>query len=110
MGYGNKVSLDVYNIGRQKKVCTLYDSDGDQIGAAHTIKRVTEMNGWKEITFTLPVRINGEINWRMPFITNEYELRVKDGDETDWYRMSEPEDSDNGMKAEIKVTCPHSSA
>lgn len=39
MGYGNKVSLDIYTIGRGEKVCSLYDSDGDQIGAAHSIKR-----------------------------------------------------------------------
>lgn len=110
MGYGNYISLDVYNIGRKTKVCSLYSSDGEQFGAAHSIKKTTEMNGWKEITFTLPVRINGEINWRLPFMTNEYELRVIDGDEVDWYRLAEPTDSDDGLKAEIKVTCPHCSA
>lgn len=48
MGYGNKISIDVYNIGRQVKVCNLYDSGGDQPGTAHSIKRKREMNGWKE--------------------------------------------------------------
>lgn len=118
MGYGNYISLDVYNIGRKTKVCSLYSSDGEQFGAAHSIKKTTEMNGWKEITFTLPVRINGEINWRLPYMTNEYELRVIDAKniddiqehEIDWYRLAEPTDSDDGLKAEIKVTCPHCSA
>lgn len=58
----------------------------------------------------MPVRVNGELNWRLPFITNEYELRVHDGDEIDWYRLTEPTDSDNGAKAEVKVICPHCSA
>ena len=109
MGYGNIISLDVYSIGRQTKVCSLYSSEGEQIGSAHSIKRTREMNGWKELTFTLPVKVNGDINWRMQFMTNEYELRVIDGTETDWFRLSEPSDVDDGIKAEIKVTAPHCS-
>lgn len=110
MGYGNIVSLDVYTIGRVKKVCNLYDSQGQQDGTAHGIKRKVEMNGWKEISFTLPVFVNRQRNWRTDFMTNEYELRVTDGDDTDWFRLSEPTDSDDGLKAEIKVVAPHCSA
>ena len=107
MGYGNKVTLDVYNIGRKIKLCNLYDSDGQQPGAAHGIKRKRELNGWKELTFTLPAYIFGEMNWRTQYMTNEYEVRVIDGDEIDWFRLSEPTDTDDGKKAEIQVTCPH---
>lgn len=110
MGYGNYISLDVYTIGRRNKVCNLYDSQGTQEGSAHTIKRKVEMNGWKELSFILPVYINGERNWRVDYMTNEYELRVLDGNEEDWYRLTEPTDSDNGIKAEVKVECPHCSA
>ena len=109
MGYGDKVSLDIYNVGRRQKVCNIYDSQGEQIGSVHSIKRTRELNGWKEISFTLPVKINGELNWRLQYMTNEYELRVTDGDEVDWFRITEPEDTDNGVKAEVKVTCPHCS-
>lgn len=37
-------------------------------------------------------------------------MRVIDGNETDWYRLTEPTDSDDGLKAEVSVTCPHCSA
>lgn len=110
MGYGNKILLDVYTIGKRNKVCNLYDSDGQQFGSAYNIKRTREMNGWKELSFTLPVTIDKKINWRAQFMTNEYELRVIDGGEVDWYRITEPTDSDDGIKAEIKVVCPHASA
>ena len=109
MGYGNFISLDVYTIGRKEKVCNLYTSGYDQPGSAHGIKRTRQLNGWKEIAFTIPIRVNGEINWRTDFITNEYELRVTDGSETDWYRLSEPTDSGDGLKSEIQVDCPHCS-
>lgn len=109
MGYGNHVILDVFTIGRGRKVCNLYDSDVEQPGAAHGIHRVREMNGWKEIRFTIPLRVNGENNWRADYIKNEFELRVIDCDETDWFRITEPTDSSDGIDAEIDVVCPHSS-
>lgn len=107
MGYGNKISVDVYSIGRQVKVCNLYDSDGGQVGSAHSIKRTRELNGWKELSFTLPAYINGELNWRLDYLKNEYEVRVMDGNEVDWFRLAEPTDTDDGKKAEVKVVCPH---
>ena len=107
MGYGNHVALDVYTIGRAKKVCSLYDSQVEQVGAAHDIHRVREMNGWKELSFTIPVKVNGETNWRAQYITNEYEVRVIDGDHVDWFRLTAPTDQDDGIRAEISVVCPH---
>lgn len=109
MGYGNHVSLDIYNIGRGQKVCSLYDSNVEQEGSAHDVQRIQEMNGWKELSFTLPMKVNGEENWRAQYITPEYEIRVIDGDETDWYRLTAPTDVDDGVKKEFTVNCPHSS-
>lgn len=107
MGYGYLIRLDVFTAGRGKKVCTIYDSMGEQEGAAHNIQRVHEMAGWKEISFDIPIRYNGAENWRIAYLTPEYELRVTDGSETDWYKMTEPTDSDDGVKAELHVVCPH---
>ena len=80
-----------------------------QEGAAFSIRRTVEINGWKQIEFDLPVNVNGTRNWRADLIRNEYELRVRDGSETDWYRITEPEDESDGIGAEIHVTCPHCS-
>ena len=110
MGYGNHITLDVFTMDRQRKVACIYDSDTQQMGAAHDIKYTEEMNGWKEISFTLPVIVDGEKNWRAQYMTNEYELRVRDGSSEDWFRIAEPTDAGDGLKAEIDVTCPHCSA
>lgn len=48
MGYGNRIVIDVFGVGRKKKMCCLYDSEYDQDGAAHDIRRRCEMNGWKQ--------------------------------------------------------------
>ena len=109
MGYGNYISLNVYTNNRRKKVCCLYDSEVQQPGAVYNIKRKIEMNGWKELSFTIPININGEKNWRIQFITNEYEVCVMDGDEKDWFRITEPTESDDGVRSDIDVVCPHSS-
>lgn len=109
MGYGEIISIDVYSVGRKKKVGCIYDSEVQQPGAVFNINRNREMNGWKELKFTLPVMVNGEENWRLPLMTNEYEIRVTDGDDVDWYRLSQPEDTDDGITANVEVTCPHCS-
>lgn len=97
MGYGNRIIVDIYNIGRKTKVGCLYDSEYEQEGAAHNINRHREMNGWKELSFDLPVNVNREHNWRADLMTNEYELRVSDGDDVDWYRLTEPSDTTDGV-------------
>lgn len=107
MGYGYLVRLDVFTAGRGKKVCTIYDSNGEQLGAAHNIERLREMAGWKQISFDIPIQYNGEMNWRVQYMTPEYEIRVTDGSEVDWFRITEPTESDTGTKSELHVVCPH---
>lgn len=53
--------------------------------------------------------MNGRHNYRADYMTNEYELRVMDGNDVDWFRLAEPTDSDDGVRAEITVECPHAS-
>lgn len=54
MGYGKRYLLDIYTMGK-KKIGTLYDSKTPQKGQAEHIEERAELNGWKEISFGLPV-------------------------------------------------------
>lgn len=54
MGYGKRYLLDIYTMGK-KKIGTLYDSRAPQKGQAEHIEERAELNGWKEISFGLPV-------------------------------------------------------
>lgn len=69
-----RVSLAVFDYGR-KKVCDLYDSATQAQGQAYDITFTEELNGWKEVNFTLPRTVNGEKNFRWDYIKNEYKLR-----------------------------------
>ena len=68
------------------------------------------MSGWKELSFDMPIRIGSDENWRIQYLTNEYEIRVTDGSTIDWYKMTEPTETDNGLKTELHVVCPHISS
>ena len=106
-GYGYLIQLDVFTAGRGRKVCTLYDMSGEQDGCAHDIERTHEMAGWKEISFDIPIRYNGKENWRIAYLSPEYELRVTDGDTVDWFKITEPTETDDGLKTDLHVVCPH---
>ena len=54
MGYGKRYLLDIYTMGK-KKIGTLYDSKTPQTGQAERIEERAELNGWKEVSFGLPV-------------------------------------------------------
>lgn len=68
------------------------------------------MNGWKELTFTLPFHIEGKENWRNKFLHGEYLVRLISGDETDWFILHAPSKSHKGMTALYEVTCSHVSS
>ena len=101
-----RVSLAVFDYGR-KKVCDLYDSSTQALGQAYDITYTEELNGWKEVSFTLPLMVNGERNFRWNFIRNEYKLRLIVGDETDWFVIQKPKRSRNGKAVTNVVNCPH---
>ena len=101
-----RVSLAVFDYGRNK-VCDLYDSSTQALGQAYDITYTEELNGWKEVSFTLPLMVNGERNFRWNFIRNEYKLRLIVGDETDWFVIQKPKRSRNGKAVTNVVNCPH---
>jgi hypothetical protein len=56
----------------RQKLCNIYDSNAPATGDVYGIVFTTQMNGWKELSFTLPYRVNGEMNWREQFIRAEH--------------------------------------
>ena len=93
----------------RKKVCDLYDSSTNALGQAYGITYSEELNGWKEVSFTLPLMVNGEKNFRWNYIRNEYKLRLTIGQSTDWFVIQKPKRSKNGKTITNVVTCPHES-
>lgn len=79
-------------------------------GQAYDIVRTTELNGWKEITFTLPYMVDKKSNFRWKYIRNEYRLRVIEDDDEDWYIICSPKKSRSNGLPSTTVLCYHSSA
>lgn len=92
------------------KLCDLYDSEANPAGQATDIKITRELNGWKEISFTLPRTLNGELNHRWDFIRSELLLRYTNGDAVDWYVIHAPTKSHAGLSAKSDVKCSHLSS
>lgn len=103
------VSLGIYNFNREK-LCDIYDSYVAAKGQAYDISLTVELNGWKEISFTLPFVVDGEDNFRWSYIRNEYKLRLLIGDEEDWFMIQAPKLSKNNRAITNVVNCPHESA
>lgn len=82
MGKHTTLSVCDYN---RRKLCDLYDSQVDAQGQAYGITYTKELNGWKEIQFTLPLDIDGVKNFRWNSTRNERQLRYTEGDTTEWF-------------------------
>lgn len=90
------IYLDICNYDRNV-LCNIYDNSSDVQGQAVNVFLNEERNGWKEITFTLPCKINTgtgiEDNYRINYLKADYKLRLTIADEdslfTDWYLITE---------------------
>lgn len=102
-------ALSIHNLAGQK-VCDLYDSFISAPGQAYNIQRTVELNGWKELSFTLPYMMDKKTNFRWKYIRNEYRVRVKDGDEEDWYIISTPKKEKSAKSISGTVSCYHCSS
>lgn len=102
-------ALSIHNLAGQK-VCDLYDSFITAPGQAYGIKRTFELSGWKELSFTLPYMIDKKTNFRWKYIRNEYRVRVKDGDNEDWFIISTPKKDKSSKAISGTVTCYHCSS
>ncbi len=99
-------SLSVFDYSG-KKVCDLYDSNVSQAGQAFDISVTTELNGWKELNFSLPYIVNEQDNWRWKHIKAEYQVRLKEGDREDWFIITSPKKSKSSRKISGDVNCGH---
>lgn len=106
---GNHIHLSLFDAGGRKR-CDLYDSTAPAHGQAHDIVLTSQMNGWKELTFTLPYFLDGEKNWRNAYIRGETLVRLVRGGETDWFLLSAPSKQHKGLAASTEITCPHISS
>ena len=92
-------------------LCNLYDNKHMVSGSAVDVHIVTERNGWKELTFTIPtycVTDNGEEeNFRLEFLKAEYQLRTIDENEEDYFLISEPKIVHDKYSHNVDVRAPH---
>ena len=74
------VKLDIYDYSGNL-VCPLYDSSSSASGQAHDIIGTTQRNGWKELSFVIPGKMEVETgaqqrNFRLDFLKADYKLRL----------------------------------
>jgi len=102
--------LDICDYGR-RRLCPLYDNLSNVSGQAVNIFVTKERNGWKELTFTLPsvCHTDGgiESNYRLDFLKADYQIRLIDDNETDWFIVSEPKITHNAFSKSFQVTAGH---
>lgn len=99
-----RVSLSIYDYNH-KKLCDLYDSNTQAEGQAYDIVYKEELNGWKEISFSLP-----PTSFRWNFIKSEYLLRLKIGTATDWFIIHTPKKTRGNRFVGQEVSCSHLSS
>lgn len=91
----DRVTLAVFDY-RRVKVCDLYDSATEAQGQAYDLTFTEELNGWKELSFTLPLMVNGHRNFRWDYIRNEFKVRLTVGSMVDWFIIQKPKRTNNG--------------
>ena len=109
-GERNLIALSIHDYNRTK-LADLYYSEAKSEGQAYDIEHVEELNGWKEVTFSLPYRVQSDVdNYRWRYIKSEYLLRYIDGEEVDWFVVNQPSTTKSGKRLSNKVYCEHVSA
>lgn len=92
----------------------LYHSESPANGQAFDIQIIKERNGWKEVTFSLPLEIETDEgirrNHRLDCIQNERMLRIVEDGYEDFYFIAQPDWANSGGKKSISVYCGHVSS
>ena len=109
-----KIALGVYDY-RGNKLIDLYSNTCSYLGAAYGVEIHHELDGNRELSFTISARIlDSGGNWmenpRRPFLRNEYIVRLYDSDEPevwDEYFVAEPSDVRTSLVLELDVKCEH---
>lgn len=114
------VSIDIFDYSNTL-VCPLYSSENELSGGAADVVITFQRNGAKTLSFTLPdtmIDDSGQNveNFRCEYLKADYLIRVYDsdcrldGDDTDFFIISEPKIVHQNMSATRTVTCDHVSA
>ena len=99
--------LSVHDLNGNK-LCTLYDSRIEQIGSAKSIKITKEIEGWKEIEFTISKRdAEGNRNYRFDYLKNENLLYLYENGALDVYCIKAPSKFHSSGKVQVSVICNH---
>ena len=114
MSTGYSVNYETATLGiydyNKNKVSTLYTPGTNNTGQAYAIKMQHDGSGWKEISFSLPMRVNGEDNPLAAHLINEYLIKFDDEKSKDWFIISEPRIDHNTPALTINVQCNHVSS
>lgn len=102
--------LDVYDY-TGTRLCRLYDNTKDISGQATDVFVMTERNGWRELSFTLPsVCTEGDHqvhNYRLDYLKGDYRIRLTDDEGIDWFIISEPKVTHQAFSKNVSVTAGH---
>ena len=60
---GKIANISIFDYDREK-ICDLYDSQNDMPGSAYNIDFVKNYNGVHTLSFSLPYKVENEINFR----------------------------------------------
>lgn len=126
------IRLDIFDYAGNL-VCPLYDSSSSASGQAHDIIATTQRNGWKELSFVIPGKMEVESgpqqpNFRLDYLKADYKLRLYATDDQDqglleshldtttnelvrdkedWYLISQPTLSHENFTVNIAVKANH---
>ena len=101
-----QISLDVFDYDR-KKLCNLFTSGTQAKGQANNIIYQNQINGFKSLTMNLPYMLDKKKNFRWDFIKNEYLVRMKIGNFTDWFIIHTPKKSKGSKGIGNTLVCDH---
>ena len=104
------IYMDICNYDRDV-LCNLYDNSSDVQGQAVDLFHNEERNGWKELTFKIPCKINTEEgiedNYRISQLKADYKIRYIENGKTDWYLITELGIKHDNVSQTIEVTAGH---
>lgn len=100
------ISIGVYDYDGNK-LCDLYDSGIQAQGQAYNISYTEELNGWKNLSFSLPFVIDQQQNFRWDYIRSEYQIRLDIDDAIEWFLIQKPKATKDTKYIINNVDCPH---
>ena len=97
-------NVGIFDYDREK-ICDLYDSQADVQGSAYDIEFIKNYNGVHTLSFKLPYKYNGEINFRWQYLQSDYLIRLYYNGATEWFVASKPTKSKDSTGIIGTVMC-----